>query len=49
MDDGAADFGREGKPAELVIDYIRIDPAVGKGSHGAHEVGAIPDHPAGPQ
>ena len=49
MDDGAADFGGEGEPPELVIHDGRIDAAVGEGGHGPHKVVAVADHPAGPE
>ena len=47
--DRAADLGGEGEPAELVVDDLRIDAAVGQRGHGADEVVAVADHPAGPQ
>jgi len=49
MDDRAADFGRKGESAELIIDDLGIAAAIGEGRDSPHEVAALADHPAGPE
>jgi hypothetical protein len=48
MKDGSADLCGEGEPTDLIIYDVRADPAVCESGHGAYEVMAFADHPAGP-
>jgi hypothetical protein len=48
MNDGSADLCGEGEPTDLIIYDVRADPAVCESGHGAYEVMAFADHPAGP-
>jgi len=47
--DGAADLRRERQAAKLIIYHFGTDPAVGQRCHGAYEIVAVADNPAGSQ
>ena len=44
---GVGEVVGEGEAAVLVGDDGRVDPALGEGGHGGHEVLPLPDHPGG--
>src|SRR5699024_9764444 len=44
---GLGELVGEGQSAYLVCDHSRCDLTLGQLAHGAHEVGAVTDHPGG--